>query len=66
MVQKEPAVQAVLRARRGALDAEFRAVAGEGGVGKPALMSMDAFMKELFERKARTRLISRDLRVTSP
>ena len=51
MVQKEPAVQAVLRSHRAALDALFRRVAGEGTEQRPPVMSMDSFVKELSARK---------------
>ena len=45
MVLKEPAVQAVLRSHRAALDKQFRRVAGEGTAQRPPVMSMDSFVK---------------------
>ena len=51
MVQKEPAVQAVLRSHRAALDVQFRRVAGEGTEQQPPVMSVDSFVKELSARK---------------
>jgi hypothetical protein len=51
MVQKEPAVQAVLRSHRAALDSQFRRVAGEGTEQRPPVMSMASFVNELSARK---------------